>query len=184
MKQMGWIGNYSYFRARTSPRKEAIYDLDNDVRYTFADLDERADILANYLVDSLKLAKGDRIAFLSRNRIELFDACYAAGKTGGVLVPYNARLSVDELAQLVNSEQPVVLFYEDVFAVAVAGLKQKTQIKKYIVLSGAGAEISDLHYEEIMIGGDSSPRCCPDLCFDDTYLSSTPAGRRACPRAG
>ena len=111
MKQMGWIGNYSYFRARTSPHKEAIFDLDNDVRYTFKDLDERADILANYLVDSLNLTKGDRIAFLSRNRIELFDACYAAGKTGGVLVPYNARLSVDELAQLINSEQPVVLLY-------------------------------------------------------------------------
>ena len=184
MKQMGWIGNYSYFRARTSPRKEAIYDLDNDVRYTFADLDERADILANYLVDSLKLAKGDRIAFLSRNRIELFDACYAAGKTGGVLVPYNARLSVDELAQLVNSEQPVVLFYEDVFAVAVAGLKQKTQIKKYIVLSGAGAEISDLHYEEIMIGGDSSPRCCPDLCFDDTYFIIHTGGTTGLPKGG
>ena len=130
MKQMGWIGNYSYFRARTSPDKEAIYDLDNDVRYTFKQLDGRANILANFLVNTLLARKGDRIAFLSRNRIELFDACYAAGKTGTVLVPYNARLSVDELTQLVSSEQPVVLFYEDVFAATIAGLKQKTQIKK------------------------------------------------------
>lgn len=184
MKQMGWIGNYSYFRARTSPDKEAIYDLDNNVHYTFKQLDERANILANYMLDTLNVKKGDRIAFLSRNRIELFDACYAAGKTGSVLVPYNARLSVDELTQLVSNEQPVVLFYEDVFAATIAGLKQNTQIQTYIVLAGAGAEISDMHYEKIMGGGDASPCSCPNLSMEDNYFIIHTGGTTGLPKGG
>lgn len=184
MKQSGWIGNYSYFRARTSPAKEAVRDLDNGTSYTFRQLDERADILANYLTDTLQVKKGDRIAFLSRNRLELFDACYATGKTGTVLVPYNARLSVDELAQLVDSERPVVLFYEDVFAAAVEALKQKTQIETYIVLAGAAENIRDLHYENILAEGDSSPRCCPGLTLDDNWFIIHTGGTTGLPKGG
>ena len=80
MENKGWIGNYSYFRARINGTSEAVYDLDNNIRYTYNDLDERANILANYLKEKLGIKEGDRIAFISRNRIEMIDAYYATAK--------------------------------------------------------------------------------------------------------
>lgn len=52
-----WIGNYSYFRQRISPDKEAVFDLDNDIKYSFKDLDNRANILANYMIKEMKIQK-------------------------------------------------------------------------------------------------------------------------------
>ncbi len=99
----GWIGNYSYFRARINGSSEAVYDLDNNVHYTYKDLEDRANRLANYMKDKLGIVKGDRVAFISRNRIELIDAYYATGKLGAVLIPYNARLSAAEFEKLLKN---------------------------------------------------------------------------------
>ncbi|MCG8484381.1 MAG: acyl--CoA ligase, partial [Clostridia bacterium] len=109
----GWIGNYSYFRARINPNSVAVHDLDENEMYTYDELDQRANKLANYFKEVFNLSQGDRVAFIARNRIELIDAYYATGKTGTILVPYNARLSVQELTELVLKEKPKVLFYED-----------------------------------------------------------------------
>ncbi|MDR3590790.1 MAG: AMP-binding protein [Negativicutes bacterium] len=184
MQQPAWVGNYSYFRARTSPDKQAVYDLDNQTGYSYRELDRRADVLANYLTKKLKVVKGDRIAFLTRNRIELFDAYYATGKTGTILVPYNARLSVEELAQLVNSETPAVLFYEDIFAKAVAQLKTKTDVGHYVVLPDTREPLSDLCYEEIIASGDTTPCCCSGLSLDDTQLIIHTGGTTGLPKGG
>jgi fatty-acyl-CoA synthase len=184
MEHQTWVGNYAYFRARTSPDKEAIYDLDNSKGYSYRELERRANVLANYLADKLAVVKGDRVAFLSRNRLELFDAYYATGKTGTIFVPYNARLSVDELAQLINSETPCVLFYEDVFAKTVAALKTKTAIKHYVVLADSHETTGDPDYEEIMAHGDHRPRSCPGLSLDDTHLIIHTGGTTGLPKGG
>ena len=98
-----WVGNYSKHRATLTPNKKAVYDLDNRQYYTYRELDQRADMLANFLLN-LGLKKNDRVAFLARNCIELIDAYYATGKIGAILVPYNIRLSAAELVQLVRTK--------------------------------------------------------------------------------
>src|SRR6056297_76705 len=133
----GWIGNYSYFRARITPDKEAVCDLDNKKHYTYKDLEERANILGNYLKNKLNLNKGDRIATISRNRIELLDLYYATGKTGTIFVPYNARLSEAELIKLINKEKPKVLFFDDVFKDKVENIKKEASLEKIISLDEA-----------------------------------------------
>lgn len=182
MKNCGWIGNYSYFRARLSPNKEAIYDLDNDKHYTYADLDNRSNILANYLSEKLGIEKGDRIAFITRNCIELFDAYYATAKLGAILVPYNARLSVEELAQLIKNEKPRILFYEDIFKDTIYGLKQKVEIENYIVLSNADKAIEDLHYEEVINYSNNNFRVCKNLDLEDIHLLIHTGGTTGLPK--
>ena len=95
----GWIGNYSYFRARLSADSVAVVDVDTEKKYTYGDLDRRANILANLLRTRYGIEKGDRVAFLSRSRVELIDGYFATGKLGAILVPYNARLSPEELGR-------------------------------------------------------------------------------------
>ncbi len=106
----GWIGNYSFFRARIDSTREAVYDLDTETHYTYGDLERRANLLARFLGEKAGVRKGDRVAFIARNCIEMIDAYFATGKLGAIFVPYNARLSVSELVQLMNNETPKVLF--------------------------------------------------------------------------
>ena len=56
--------------ARLAASREALIDVHSGRRVTFGELDERVRRLGNALVDELGLAKGDRVAILSKNCIE------------------------------------------------------------------------------------------------------------------
>lgn len=184
MMNTGWLGNYAYFRARISPEKEAIYDLDNNMHYTYGEVENRSNILANYMVEKLQIQKGDRVAFIARNCMELFDAYYATAKIGAILVPYNARLSVDELEKLIQSETPKILFYEDIFQDTVGQLKSRVDIAQYVVLSNGAKSIEDLHYEEILAYENNAERCCEDLDLEDIHLIIHTGGTTGLPKGG
>lgn len=180
----GWIGNYSYFRARINPNSEAVYDIDNQRHYTYADIEKRANLLGNYLQEKFELEKGDRVAFISRNCMELIDAYYATGKTGTILVPYNARLSSNELAQLITKEKPKVLFYESVFEDLIEALSAKVDIDHYVVLSSEAQKGDIISYETIMAYDNASPICCDQLDFEDIHLIIHTGGTTGLPKGG
>ncbi|MDW7667562.1 MAG: AMP-binding protein [Bacillota bacterium] len=175
----GWVGNYSYFRARITPDKEAVYDLDNKQHYTYQDLEERANILGNYLKDKLNLSKGDRIATISRNRVELLDLYYATGKTGTIFVPYNARLSEAELIKLINKEKPKVLFFEDIFLESVENIKKETSLEKIISFDDMDEY---LNYSEIMDSKNKNFLTYEDLDFEDTHMIIHTGGTTGLPK--
>ena len=68
------------------------------------------------------IAPGERVAVLSRNRIEVVLLYYAAARAGLTLVPLNTRLAREEWAYLLADAQPRVLFAEEPFLEAVRGL--------------------------------------------------------------
>jgi len=181
MNELSWIGNYSYFRARTNPKAIGVTDIDDGRSFTYGDLDERANRLANYLAKELGITKGDRVAFLSRNRIELIDALFAAGKLGAVLVPYNVRLSPDELASLVEDETPRVLFYEEAFEATAVSLKGSSTIERFIRLGERRGGGSD-EYAAIDSYLDTAPVSCPSLAQEDTFLLIHTGGTTGLPK--
>ena len=75
----GWIGNYAYFRARLDATRIAVTDLDTGIDYTYGELESRANRLAHCLAARFNVGKGDRVAIISRNRVEMLDAYYAVG---------------------------------------------------------------------------------------------------------
>ncbi|MBR0093508.1 MAG: AMP-binding protein [Lachnospiraceae bacterium] len=178
----GWIGNYSYFRARIDSAKDAVVDLDTDTRYSYGDLEKRANRLAHVL-SSFGVTKSDRVAFLSRNRIELVDGYYATGKLGAILVPYNARLSAKELEQLMNNESPKVLFYEDVFADNVKELEGKTPVEHFVVLGDKAAD-SHPSYDALIGDAEESFLSCDTLELEDIHLIIHTGGTTGLPKGG
>lgn len=184
MKNNGWIGNYSYFRARINGDYEAVYDLDNNIRYTYSNLESRANTLANYLKEKQGIKKGDRVAFISRNRIEMIDAYYATAKLGAILIPYNARLSSVEFEKLLNSETPKILFYEDIFRNVVEGFRNSVSIEKYIMLEDEGIASDDISYNEVISYQNSSMVYCKELELDDIHLIIHTGGTTGLPKGG
>ena len=180
-----WIGNYSYFRARIDIHREAVYDLDAGTHYSYGDLERRANVLANYLQEQLGIVKDDRIAFISRNSVEMIDAYFATGKLGAIYVPYNARLSVQELSHLIKSETPRVLFYEEIFAEKIAQLKsQCSSIEKFVVVSADKNPEGDMEYGEILGYANDSFVGCGTLDMEDIHMIIHTGGTTGLPKGG
>lgn len=177
-----WIGNYAYSRTRLNPDSIAIVDLDTGKKYTYSDLDQRANILANLLRNRYGIQKGDRVAYISRNRVELLDGYFATGKLGAILVPYNARLSAEELTQLMNNEQPKVLIYEGDFAANVE--KLAGVLDHFIVLDGSDNPLKHPLYDELLEAGNPASVSCPELQLEDIHLIIHTGGTTGLPKGG
>lgn len=93
--------------ARRTPRAEAVFDGDRSL--TYAELDARSNRLANLLRDRYGVARGDRVALLVPNRLEVVEVLAGVAKAGGTYVGMNFRMSVPELTHVVDLTEPRVL---------------------------------------------------------------------------
>lgn len=131
--------------ARLAPRREALIDIPNDRRMTYGELDERVRRLANGLVD-LGLAKGERVAVLSRNCIEYMELYFACGRVGLIAQPLNWRLGEVELQRIFDDGEPAALAYSAEYADQAAALVLQAS---GVHLLGFGAG-SDGSYERLL----------------------------------
>ncbi len=185
MLDNGWIGNYSYFRSCVNPDSEAVYDYDSGKHYTYKDLDERADKLAYYLKEEVKIKKNDRVAFISRNRVEMIDGYYATGKTASILVPYNYRLSREELAELINNETPKIIFYESAYCNIVSELKKSVSVEKWVLIDDPADDIQEeKKYSDIMKSNNVIRIWNPDSELEDIHLIIHTGGTTGLPKGG
>jgi len=79
-----------------------------DSRLTYAELDARVAATANLLIEC-GLSKGDRVAAVLRNGVELIALYHAAARTGAVLVPVNWRLAAAEVAHIIGDSDPALI---------------------------------------------------------------------------
>ena len=113
--------DWTAFHADLRPTAVALVDDGRDLAISYRDLDDSARRLAAWLADH-GVASGDRVAFLSGNTTDVFEALFACAKLNAILVPLNWRLAVPELQFIVGDCRPKVLIYEDDFAAAAAEL--------------------------------------------------------------
>lgn len=174
--EMSWVGDWVGQRARLTPQREAVYDPSRDCRYTYAKLNERANRVGAYLIDSLGLNKGDVVCFISRNRVEPIDLYFAAGKTGIILSPLSYRLAKPELDDLLTRIQPQALFYEDHFEKLVDSLTLPSSVRTKMAF---GAENSA--YESKILTTPSRDVNRP-LAMNDLFLYVHTGGTTATPK--
>ena len=113
-------------RALLTPQREAVHDLHTGQRYTFAEINNRANQLANMLRSKFGVKKGDRVSILAQNNIAYVDLLYGLAKLGAVFAPLNWRLTAHELTYIVRDCQPRVIVcgpeYIDVFNAVQASI--------------------------------------------------------------
>ena len=117
-----YVGDIIGRRAIYSPDRLAIVDAGKDPhwRLTYAQLNDRANALANWLRTTAGIQQGDRIGIVARDGVEFLDAFFACGKLGAILTCFNWRLHWRELLQLVEDTTPRVLIFSADFAESVA----------------------------------------------------------------
>jgi fatty-acyl-CoA synthase len=119
-----FVGDWAARGARYWPGRVAAVDVAKGERgrFTYADLDARAERLAGWLRAEAGVGPGDRVGLLAHNGVEYLDALFACGKLGAVFVPYNWRLHARETAALVGRTGPKALLFDDACAALAAEL--------------------------------------------------------------
>ncbi len=138
-------------RARLSPGKTALVFVPTGERFTYAELNARAERAATFLRERLGLAKGDRIGLLAHNRVEYVDLFFAAAKTGVLLVPLGTRLTPHELAFIAGDAGLSALVYGGEFTETVAALRSETPISPGVALDGSAGS-GDLCWGDELAG--------------------------------
>jgi acyl-CoA synthetase (AMP-forming)/AMP-acid ligase II len=160
------IGNIVSRNAINYPNKEAL--VFEDLRYTWSQLNERVNRLANSLL-SLGLKKGEKVALLSENVPAMVEANYALAKIGVVYFPVKTRLFPADISYLIDlSDAGVLIFHRD-FSPIVNDIKDKLpKVKTYIQIGGDLQDYA-LDYEEFLNRGDSREPTI-EVLSDDLYI--------------
>lgn len=139
VKAFNWISRH----ADIWPDKIAFIDDGRDLELSYRDLDERIRRLSSWMVDA-GVERGARVAFLSENTTDIFEAMFACARVGAILVPLNWRLALPELDFIVKDCTPHVLIYEGQFAESVDQLdvSVKLELGDEFEAAKAGAEPS------------------------------------------
>ena len=167
-------------RAYLTPDREAMLELPSGRRYTYAELNEQANRLANWMRE-LGVQKGDRVSILAYNSVAYMDLFYGLGKIGAILAPLNWRLVAPELVYIVNDNQPKVLICGPEFADTLAKMQPGIDVAHYVSLGGAEIEGALSYEDELAQASDAEPEH-PPLEADDTYAILYTSGTTGRPK--
>lgn len=110
-----------------------------DQQLTYAQLEEKANRLAHYLIDN-GVKKGDKVGLYCRNRIEIVIAMLGIVKAGAILVNVNFRYVEGELKYLFDNSDMVALVHERRYADRVDNVLPETPNVKTILVVEDGTE--------------------------------------------
>ncbi|MBM3908644.1 MAG: AMP-binding protein [Gemmatimonadetes bacterium] len=98
-----------------TPDKVAVVDRVQGTRATYREMDAAARRWADYLA-TRGVRRGDRVALLALNRIEIIGLFYGCVRLGAALVPLNWRLAEPELARVLADARVALVLGEARFA--------------------------------------------------------------------
>ncbi|MCU0660745.1 MAG: long-chain-fatty-acid--CoA ligase [Myxococcota bacterium] len=136
---------------------EALAIVEGARRMTYREVQGRVRRLAKALCD-LGVGRGDRIAALDRNSLEMFELYYAASATGAIFVPLNVRAASGELGAVLADCSPKVLFARDelmeLATTAVVSGGQGAASTRLFAIGDAGSSWGQgaMAYEELLRG--------------------------------
>jgi long-chain acyl-CoA synthetase len=86
---------------QASKRGGKKYLLFNDDKYTYGDINSKANQVANLLLNK-GIEKGDRVSIMLENSPEFFIAYFGILKAGAIVVPVNTFLKQEEVTYMIN----------------------------------------------------------------------------------
>lgn len=147
-----------------------------DEKLTYAQLEDKANRLAHYLIDQ-GVKKDDKVGLYCRNRIEIVIAMLGIVKAGAILVNVNYRYVEGELRYLFDNSDMVALVHERQYSDRVANVLPETPDVKTILVVEDGSDADYQRYggaEFYSAIAHSSPeRDFGERSADDIYLLYT-----------
>ena len=166
MKDQG-LGSWTARRARMTPAGVVL--VQGPRTLTYAALHERTTRLAHGLRER-GVGRGDRVAFLGLNSIDLVETMFAVGRLGAIFVPLNTRLAPPELRHVLADSGARLLVWQNGFVEQVGAPDVADLGLDNVRLTGDdGTDLAALH-------GSDDPldeAITPDDVFMIQYTSGT-----------
>src|SRR5437762_1595945 len=111
----------------------------HDERLTYGELERRSNAIAHCLLRD-GIGHGDRVAVLARDSAASIPLLFGTAKAKAVWAGMNFRLSVDEIASIIEDARPEMVFFDAEFASTLQRSLEKTAVRPNLVaLSGDDA---------------------------------------------
>jgi fatty-acyl-CoA synthase len=161
------VGDVLRRTAARLPGKTAV--VCGEVTWTYREFDRMANRLANGLA-SRGIARGDRVAILSRNSHAFAALRFALARLGAVLVPVNFMLNADEVAFILrHSGARLLAVGPDLLELGREAAGRDTSVESLVWLPGedpASPPEGMAHFESIL----SDSEAAPDVAIDGGSL--------------
>ena len=160
-------------RSDISANAEAFVEFERDRRFTFTQLNQRSNRIANALLER-GVKPGDRVATLLKNGIEFVESYYAIAKIGAIMVPVNWRLVANEIAYILGDSGAATLIYDADFDETVSQLQDNDNVSVGNLIR-VNALDSSTDIPEYAMDYDSITAAAPDAeppvgAYDDDLL--------------
>lgn len=147
------VGQVFKRTAERTPNRVALVDRTADVKYTYQEWYEQAIRVAAAL-QAHSIEPGDRVGIAMRNRVEQSTIYCATQLLGAVFVPYNFRVSGDELTHLVDNSNPELVFFSADVSEAMAAASSQFESTPQLV-SVDRNQSGTTSYETFLSKGES-----------------------------
>jgi fatty-acyl-CoA synthase len=163
-------------RANLTPDRQALFDAHTGKAYTYAQLNQRANRLANFMAKHCGIKQGQRVSILAYNGIAYVDLLFGLGKIGAVFAPLNWRLTARELSYIIDDCQPEVLVCGPEFTPTLEEIRSNSRIPTIISLEGADIPQAN-EYEALLAEASPGEPPPPNIDVEDAccilYTSGT-----------
>jgi len=150
------LGQIQRVNAKKFPNTVALKDAQRS--FTYPEMNRRVNKLASSLT-ALGLQKGDKLAVLLENCIEICELFLATAKSGIIIVPINFRLISSEVEYIVDNSDAKAFVVHDQFAATVEPIRTNLKnipAKNYVIV-GKPQEGYRPYEEFIQDSPDSEP---------------------------
>lgn len=174
------VGSLIAHHARYRPHHTAV--IVDDQRLTFSEYNRRVNRVANALL-SLGIKKGDKVATLLPNCLELMEVYWAAAKIGAVTVPLSNLLRGRGLSTLLNDSDTRVLFLNHAMRPEIERVRPDlTEIfENGLVLTDENAD-GFLNYESITAAASEYEPPAVEIHDDDPFNIIYSSGTTGLPK--
>jgi acyl-CoA synthetase (AMP-forming)/AMP-acid ligase II len=159
------------------PDKTAI--VFEDKRYTFSQLNERVNQLANGLL-KLGVKKGDRVAFLQVNCNQCVETYFAVAKIGGIYLPLNFRAKEKELSYMLNTAEATTLLIGDRYIPLLESIRSELKYLQHLI--SIEKKHDDMLYYEDIISSSPADEVETEIDENDTTMLMYTAGTTGFPK--
>jgi len=159
------------------PDKAAI--VFEDKRYTFSQLNERVNRLANGLL-KLGVKKGDRVAFLQVNCNQCVETYFAVAKAGAIYLPLNFRAKEKELDYMLNTAEAMVLIVGERYIPMIKSIQTGLKDLKHLI--SIESKHDDMLFYEDIISSSPADEVVTDIGESETTILMYTAGTTGFPK--
>ncbi|MCD2114725.1 acyl-CoA synthetase [Rhodococcus rhodochrous] len=136
---------YPAVHAAVTPDKPAVILAGSEQLLTYGQLETRSCQLANAFRD-VGLVRGDVVALLSTNAVEVFEVYWACLRSGLYLTPINSHLAVPEVAYVVDDcDAKVLVVSADLADIAASLVDSVPQVHTFLAYGGDVPRYTDYH---------------------------------------